>query len=200
MIRALLVFLVLFSSNLFAADMLRLKTDPPGANVFIRDIKSDRNQMIGNTPFESDIDKLVSGYAPSSMFVLTIEKDGFETQSIIMGNLLKTTMNLSLILKPKVNFLEFKKIDKSINVLFEAQRLIRAQQYDEAISILKRAEVDQEYISIIPELIASTYYLKRDMAASLTWYEKAFRINPENKDAFLMKSYLRKSLGLLNEN
>lgn len=200
MIRAFLLLTFILSSNIFAADILKLKTDPPSATVSIRDIKADKDQRIGVTPYESDIDKLANSYAPSGIFVMTIEKEGYETQSLILGNVLKSSMQLNLILKPKVNFLEFKKIDKSINVLFESQRLIRAQQYDDAINLLKRAEVDQEYISVIPELIASAYYLKRDMPASLTWYEKAFRVNPENKDAFMMKSYLRKSLGLTNEN
>jgi len=60
---------------------------------------------------------------------------------------------------------------------------------------LKLLENSEKNLSIIPELIASTYYLKKDMANALTWYKKAYRVNPENKDAFMMKSYLEKSLG-----
>jgi tetratricopeptide (TPR) repeat protein len=95
----------------------------------------------------------------------------------------------------KEDILEFRKLDKNINDLFESQRLLRAQQYDEALVLLKSIEKEQPKLSIVPEMIGSTLYLAKDHKGSLTWYEKAYRMNPENKDAFMMKSYLRKSLG-----
>jgi tetratricopeptide (TPR) repeat protein len=82
-----------------------------------------------------------------------------------------------------------------MNDIFESQRLMRAQQYDEAITLLKIVEQEQPKISIVPELIGSAFYLKKNQKASLTWYEKAYRMNPENKDAYTMKGYLKKALG-----
>jgi hypothetical protein len=80
---------------------------------------------------------------------------------------------LSLNLTPKEDILHFRKLDKNINDVFEAQRLIRAQQYDESISLLKGIEIEQPKLSIIPEMIGSALYLKKEMKSSLTWYEKS---------------------------
>jgi tetratricopeptide (TPR) repeat protein len=177
------------------ADQLKLKSDPVDATVYIRDLSGVQNTKIGNTPYEGNILDLSANYAKSNFFLIVIEKSGYESQSILLSDLLKSDIELSVNLVPKEDVLLYRKIDKNINDIFEAQRFIRAQQYDEALNILKHLEQDQSKLSIIPELIGSAYYLKKNQKASLTWFEKAYRMNPENKDAYTMKSYLKKALG-----
>lgn len=186
------VFLISFATN---AEQLKLKSDPPDATVFIRDLGGVQNIKVGTTPYEGNLLDLAANYAKSNFFLVVIEKNGYETQSILLSDLLKSDIELSINLLPKDDILHFRKIEKSINDLFESQRLMRAQQYDEAITLLKTVETEQPKISIIPEMLGSAFYLKKDQRASLTWYEKAYRMNPENKDAFTMKAYLKKALG-----
>ena len=184
--------LIAFSVN---AEQLKLKSDPPGAIINIRDLGGVQNIKIGNTPYEGNLLDLASNYAKSNFFLIVIEKDGYESQSILLSDLLKSDIELSINLIPKDDILHFRKIEKSINDIFESQRLMRAQQYDEAITLLKRVEQEQPKISIIPELVGSAFYLKKESKASLTWFEKAYRMNPENKDAYTMRAYLKKALG-----
>jgi tetratricopeptide (TPR) repeat protein len=192
--------LVLINNSAFAeGEKLKLKSDPPKANIYIRDINSSKNIKIGATPFEDNLSNLASTYAKSGFFIVTIEKEGFESQSIMLSNLFKSDLDMNLTLTAKEDFLVYRKIDRAINEIFEAQRLIRAQQYDDAITLLKNVEKNQENLSIVPEIIASAQYLKKDLKTSLVWYEKAYRKNPENKDAYVMKTYLRKALGLVSE-
>jgi tetratricopeptide (TPR) repeat protein len=186
------VFLISFAAN---AEKLKLKSDPPDATVFIRDLGGVQNIKVGTTPYEGNLLDLAGNYAKSNFFLVVIEKNGYETQSILLSDLLKSDIELSINLLPKDDILHFRKIEKSINDLFESQRLMRAQQYDEAITLLKTVETEQPKISIVPEMLGSAFYLKKDQRASLTWYEKAYRMNPENKDAFTMKAYLKKALG-----
>lgn len=188
-------FLVLIISSEVVAEQLKLKSDPPGAKIFVRDLSGVQNIKVGNTPYEANLLDLASNYAKSNFFLVVIEKEGYETQSILLSDLLKSDIDLSINLIPKEDILHYRKLDKSVNDLMESQRLLRAQQYDEAITLLKTVEMEQPKLSIVPEIIGSAYYLKKDQRASLTWFEKAYRINPENKDAFTMKSYLRKALG-----
>lgn len=191
-------FLLLLSLTLAfsaSAEQLKLKSDPPDATIYIRDLGGIQNVKIGVTPFEGNLLDLASNYAKSNFFLVVIEKVGYESQSILLSDLLKSDIELSINLIPKDDILHYRKIEKGINDIFESQRLIRAQQYDDAITLLKAVEIEQPQISIIPELIASAFYLKKDQKASLTWFEKAYRMNPENKDAFTMKSYLRKAQG-----
>lgn len=185
---------VLLSHNILA-EQLKLKSDPPDATIYIRDLSGAQNVKVGNTPYEGNLQDLAANYAKSNFFLVIIEKVGYESQSILLSDLLKSDIELSLNLVPKEDILHFRKLDKSINDIFEAQRLIRAEEYDDALSLLKNLENDQPKLSIIPEMIASAYYLKKQPKTSLVWYEKAYRMNPENKDSFQMKSYLKKSLG-----
>lgn len=195
--RYITFILLLISVSAFAeGEKLKLKSDPVKATVYIRDINSSKNIKIGATPFEDNLSNLASTYAKSGFFIITVDKEGFESQSIMLSNLFKSDLDMNLTLTAKEEFLAYRKIDRAINEIFEAQRLIRAQQYDEAIALLKNVEKSQENLSIVPEIIASAQYLKKDLKTSLLWYEKAYRKNPENKDAYVMKTYLRKALGL----
>lgn len=189
----ILVFLI-FSAEAFA-EQLKLKSEPLDATVYIRDLGGVQNIKVGNTPYEGNLLDLASNYAKSNFFLVVIEKVGYESQSILLSDLLKSDIELSINLTPKEDILHYRKIDKNINDIFESQRLIRSQQYDEAISLLKNIELDQPKLSIVPELIGSAYYLKKNQRGALSFYEKAYRMNPDNKDAFTMKAYLLKALG-----
>lgn len=186
-------------SSVLLADELKLTSDPIEANVFIRDFGGTVNNKIGKTPFTGNIQDLTSSHSKTGFFMLVIEKEGYLPQSIVMSDLLKSDLGINVNLEPVQDFMKYRNIDRSINELFEAQRLIRASQYDDAIEKLKKIEGDEKSLSIVPEMIASTYYLKKEMKSALAWYKKAYRVNPENKDAFMMKAYLEKSIGTDND-
>lgn len=192
----ILCFISLVMSQKIFAEQIKLKTDPADATVMIRDLNGVNNMKLGATPYEGTVGDLAANYAKSNFFIITITKEGYESQSILLSDLLKSDIELSLNLIPKEDILHYRKLDKNINDILESQRLIRAGQYDEAISLLKVVEQEQPKLSIVPEMIGSASYIKKDQKGSLTWYEKAYRINPDNKDAFTMKSYLRKALGM----
>lgn len=181
------------------ADELKLNSDPIDANVFIRDFGGTVNDKIGKTPFTGNIQDLANGHSKTGFFILVIEKEGYLSQSVVMSDLLKSDLGINVNLEPIQDFMKYRNIDGSINELFEAQRLIRASQYDDAIEKLKKIEGEEKNLSIIPEMIASSYYLKKEMKSALVWYKKAYRVNPENKDAFMMKAYLEKSIGTDND-
>ncbi len=189
----------LLSTSLAFANQIKISSDPIGANIIVRDLNGLVNTKIGNTPFEGNVNDIAANFAKSNFFMIVIEKDGYETQSILVNDVLKSDLEMKINLIPRQDILHYRKLDKVVADLFEAQRLMRAGQHDNAIELLKRIEVDQPNLSIIPEFLGSAYYLKKDQKASLSMYEKAYRLNPENKDAFSMRSYLRKALGTADE-
>ena len=97
-------------------------------------------------------------------------------------------------LEAKEDFIKYQVIDKAIADLFEAQRLMRAQDVDKAIGMLERVEEDVPHISVVPDLLGSAHYLKKNYKSALDNYKKAYRINPDNRDAYKMTNYLNKSL------
>lgn len=191
------MFISLF--NLAIADELKINTDPIGAEISIRDFGGTIVQKLGKAPYTGNLQDLAGNYAKSSYFMIVVEKDGFYTQSIALSDLLKSDISLNINLEPVQDFLKYKSIDNAIADLFEAQRLARGQQYDEALTLLKKIEEKENYISSIPELMGTVYYLKKDNKAALSYFKKAFRLNPENKVAYQMKAYLEKSLGVVND-
>ena len=195
-------FLIFLAFNFFNesnADQIKLKSEPTDAVIYVRDLNGTIKNKIGKTPYEGNVQEIASTYAKSNFFIIVFEKEGYEDQSILLNDLLKSDIELSMNLVAKEDILEFRKLDKSINDLFESQRLLRSQLYNEAIVLLKNVEKEQPKLSIVPEMIGSALYLAKDQKGSLSWYEKAYRMNPENKDAFTMKSYLRKALKVGDE-
>lgn len=194
-LKTFIFIVVVFSIFNANAEQLKLKSDPVDAIVYVRDLNSAQNIKVGTTPYEGSINDLATNFAKSNFFLIIIEKAGYESQSILMSDLLKSDIELSINLIPKEDVLHFRNLDRAITNLFESQRLMRAGQYDEAMNVLKSVEQEQPKLSIVPEFMGSAYYLKKDLRGSLSMYEKAYRMNPENKDAYTMKVYLRKSLG-----
>lgn len=194
-LKFLFVFLNIILCCIANADELKISSDPSDANLSIRDFGGTISNKIGKTSYVGNLQELAASYSKTGFFIVVIEKEGYLPQSIVLSDMLKSDLSLNFNLEPVQEFTKYKQVDKAINELFEAQRLIRASQFDEAIEKLKAVESSEKSLSIVPELIASTYYLKKDMTNALTWYRKAYRVNPDNKDAFMMKSYLEKSLG-----
>lgn len=199
LIKQFIFFVLIFSFNFIFADEIKIATDPSEASIIIRDFGGTIKHKLGKSPYTGNIQDLANTYAKSNFFMILIEKDGFQSQSIALSDLLKSDINLKVNLEPIQDFIKYKNIDKSISEMFEAQRLVRSQQFDNALEILKRIEVTESNLSSIPELMGAIYYLKKDLKTSLAYYKKAFRLNPDNKDAFQMKAYLEKSLGVEND-
>ena len=180
------------------AEQLIIKSDPPKADLTVRNLGGTDDTQFGSTPYEGSLNELAANYAKANFFIITVGKEGFISQSFVVSDTLKSDISLNISLIPKEDTLAIQKIDKSIAELFEAQRLLRSNQYDQAIALLKTTESTQGNLSVIPEMLGSAYYLKKDHKGALAWYEKAYRINPSNKDAYTMKEYLRKALGISN--
>lgn len=192
-----LIFLCfLLFSNLLFASKITINSDPPESNVFVRELGSSNYKKLGKAPLETSFEELKTYFVNTAVFMIEVRKKGYLPYRVTVNDLAKADMDMLVNLEPREDFLKYPKIDKNIAELFEAQRLLRAKQYDEAISVLKGVGEKEPFLSIIPEFIGSAYYLKKQNRKSLDFYKKAYRINPENRDAFVMKNYLEKALGV----
>lgn len=194
--KRILLCLFLFSPGLLMANKFNVKSDPSESFVYVRDLGSTDYKKLGKTPLETTFDELKTYFLSSSVFMLEVRKEGYQPYRVIVNDLAKADMDMLLNLQPEEDFLKYQQIDKSVSNLFEAQRLMRAKQYDEAITLLKKISEDEPFLSIVPEFLGSAYYLKKDNRKSLDFYKKAYRLNTANKDAFVMKNYLEKALGV----
>lgn len=194
--KKLILLIFLLSPGLLFANKITINSDPPESDVYVRELGNSNYKKIGKAPLETSFEELKTYFVNTAVFMIEVRKKGYLPYRVTVNDLAKADMDMLVNLEPREDFLKYPKIDKNIAELFEAQRLLRAKQYDEAISVLKGVGEKEPFLSIIPEFIGSAYYLKKQNRKSLDFYKKAYRINPENRDAFVMKNYLEKALGV----
>lgn len=178
------------------AHEMKIETSPEGAEVFIKNKPDDEPIKIGVSPYKGNIEELKQKYNLGQTFFLEIKKEGHEPYNIMLVPIAKSRVELSFKLKIARDIELTKKFDRIANQLFEAQRFTRDKNFDQALKILDEIEQEEKYLSVINELKGGVYYLKKDFNTALSYYRKAFFINSDNKDAYSMKTYLEKSLGI----
>lgn len=198
MSKLLLILLVFFHFTLSHASKLSIKSRPDGAEIYIMDSES-RPVLIGKTPFEADLDDFIKSYVKSSSFLLELKKDGHDSYRVLLARTTNVDMTLTANLELSKSISNLKEHDLLVNELFDVQKLIRSRNFSDAITKLTDLEKKNPNLSIIPELRATALYLNKEVEAALSFYRKAFAINPDNADAYRMKIYLEKKLGVDSE-
>ena len=176
---------------------LTMKSNPAEADVFVVNTTNNRRVKIGKTPFEMEMQDIVTNFAGSEVFLIEVEKSGYEKYRVMIGQVGANTVDLTVNMNPVKTIIEQKQNDELIAQLFDIQRQIRTKDYAAAIGRLVELEKTYPNYSIISELIGSAYYLDQKFKEALGYYRKAFSVNPENKDAFIMKNYLEKKFNLV---
>jgi tetratricopeptide (TPR) repeat protein len=195
--RFLYLFILLFSP-LVLAGKITIKSQPDAADIFIIDGTS-KPVPLGKTPYESDLEDIIRNYVKSSSFVLELKKDGHEPYRVLVAKTANVDMALTATLELSQAITNIKEHDFLMNELFDVQKLIRARNFTDAINKLEDLEKKNPRLSIIPELRATAMYLNKDVEGALSYYRKAFSVNPDNADAYRMKIYLEKKLGVDSE-
>lgn len=195
----LVVFIFsIFSAQLWAQSKITIKSQPPGADIYITSNDS-KPVRLGNTPFEADLNEMVNNYVKANSFVLELRKSGHNPYRLIVAKTTEADLELTANLELDEAISNLKDHDLLMNELFNVQKLVRGRNFADALKQLDTLEKKHPQLSIIPEMKATTYYMNRDIENALSYYRKAFALNPENADAYRMKTYLEKKLNLNTE-
>lgn len=191
--------LVLFIiPSLHGADF-ELITTPKEAEVFVYEQFGESPQKIGNTPIKMEVSQFYSYTKSDTFFTMEIRKEGYDPIRFIMMKAGDAELKMNLKMDVAKEITTIKKHDKLIADLFDVQKLIRSNNFGEALAKLELLEKDYPNFSIIPELKGITYYMNKDIEKALSQFRAAFSKNSENRDAFKMKVYLEKKLGIDTE-
>lgn len=190
------ILFLIVSLDVFASK-LTLKSRPEGAEIYIQ--ANGKPVKIGLTPFETDLAEIIKTYVQATSFVVELRKEGHLPYRVLLAKTSQMDLELSanLELDPKVE--NVKAHDALMNNLFSIQKLVRGRSFAEAIEQLSVLEKKHSNLSIIPEMKATAYYMNKDVENALSFYRRAFAINPDNQDAYRMKLYLEKKLGVDSE-
>lgn len=190
----LLVIFALSAWNSVWALDLRINSLPSNAEVFVKSTKSDQFKKIGETPFTISFQDLVQSYTKESVFFVEIRKADHTPYRVLMADLQSSDVNLDVKLEMIDEYANLTKIDEIVQSLFDAQRLIRASSYGEALKILDAGITKFPKVSSFYELKAGVFYVQKNYKDALEFYREAFKHNPKNYDAYRMKDYLEKKL------
>lgn len=193
--KIVLLLLISFNLTAFAANF-RVTSAPEGADVFIKRKSDDTAAKIGVTPIGTTLEEVRAKYGLGETFYIEVKKEGHESYNIMMAPIASSDIELAVKLPVSRDIMLTRKFDNIAFQLFEAQRLTRDKNFESALKVLDAIEKEEKYLSVINEMRGGVYYLKKDFNSALSYYRRAFAINSENKDAYSMKLYLEKALGL----
>lgn len=196
MIRLILAtLLTIFAVNAFA-EKIEIKSNPEEADIFVLSDEGGEPQKIGKTPFKQDLKELIATYVKKNNFVIELRKDGYEHYRILFTKTSNIDVELSVNMEVSREIQTIKKHDLLMVELFDVQKLIRGKNFPDAMLKLNELEKKYPHFSIIAELKATTYYMQKDVEKALSYYRKSFALNSDNVDAYKMKVYLEKKLGI----
>ncbi len=178
------------------AEDLTITSNPEQAEIFVKSSASDPGVKIGKTPLKIPMNEVVTNFAKSNVFILEINKEGFDTYRVLLTRTGSNDIELSVNMEVSKNLKLVKDVDYLVTQLFEVQRQIRTKDYADALKKLDLLEKDFPHYSCVYELKGSAYYLSKDFSKALSYYRKAFSINPDNRDAYIMKVYLEEKFNL----
>lgn len=191
----LLTLFIIGIKSAISAD-LNIKTTPEKAVVYIRKPAESKRAKLGETPLKVNIEDIFANYSTERTFIIEIEKDGHKDYNLLTSIYNKADINFDVKMEVSEDVRLTKNFDAIVSQLFEAQRLIRDKNYSAAIENLKELTRDHGNLSTVYEMLGSAYYLNKDFQNALSSYRKAFSLNAENSDAYSLKLYLEKALGV----
>jgi len=197
----LFVFLICFSlmkSDALAAD-IKIESQPSEVEIFIQSDANEKPNLIGKTPFKQDLDQLIASYVKSNSFIISMKKKGYENYNVLFTKTSSVDVNLTVNLKVDPKISKIIDHDNLMMALFNVQKLIRGRNITDAIKQLDELEKKYKDFSIVAELKATAYYMNKDVENALAYYRRAFALNSGNIDAYKMKVYLEKKLGVFSD-
>lgn len=190
-------FLAVFMTMPAFAAKLTIKSQPEGAEIFVS--INGKNVRLGATPYETDLTEIIRTYVKSNSFMIELKKTGHMPYRVLLAKTEDVDLELTANLELDEAVSNHKEHDLLMNQLFDVQKLIRGRNFRDALLKLDELEKKHPTLSVIPELKATSYYMNKEVENALSYYRKAFALNPDNSDAYRMKVYLEKKLGVDSE-
>jgi tetratricopeptide (TPR) repeat protein len=191
---AFILFFGLIIAQISFAKEIKITSTPSGAEVWVRPIGNLNFQKVGETPYVAEVKNIVDTYTKTDVFVIELRKADHQYHRYIMSDLSNADIEISTKLELQDDYSLMLKVDDASQGMFEAQRLMRAKNYDAAITKLDEILKKFPRLSILYELKGTALYLSKKPIEALEQYKEAFKYNPQNFDAFKMKEYLEKTI------
>lgn len=177
-------------------NTFKVTSSPDGAEVFARSVKSDTYSKLGVTPLVLETSQIKDESLKEGPIYLELRKDGHEKSNVLVTEMSAQDLDIFLKLTAQEKLKDARRFDEVGNNLFETQRLIRLQNFEEAHKEIDKILKDYPELSISHEMKGGIFYLEKKYKEALNSFRIAYRINPTNQVAKRMKSILEQQLGV----
>jgi hypothetical protein len=173
-------FGLIFLAGCASSGTVVVRTDPPDAKVFMVDIKSGQNSLLGSSPltFKKNIDEAKG----AEVLHLRLEKEGFESKFTSVATISDETTFLDVKLSTTLsaNNEVRKAFEVNRQLMNEAARLAAGKRFSEAlVRIEKVLEVDPKNDEAYAAK-GSLMFLMKDYEGAQSAWRKSLEINPSN--------------------
>lgn len=176
------------------SSVLKIQSEPSGAEAFIAQQDSTDRKLLGRTPVEikySELrDKLGSNVSPSDMLVVTLELQDMETQKIFVPPTSFGTTNINV----QVKMASKKEVGSANNILqwlHNAQKFAQGGEFERAhIEVDKVLAVDAKFVRAL-SMKGSVYYLQKNYDEAAKWFEKALATDGSFEEAVKMLNKIK---------
>ena len=184
--------LFMLMSSCGSTSKFKVTSNPDKSSVFIKDIQKGKDIEIGKTPLEIDTDELEEKFKfeVTGPIVMEVRQEGYFSSRAFITDIQSADLELSFNLDSHNLLANSKSTDEIVAKLFESQKIIKLQRYDEALKILKELKDKNPTISVIHELEGGVYLLKKDYKLAYKSYVMAYKYNDQNQEALRMKKFI----------
>lgn len=179
-----LLFLIYLT--LSCASKIDVQTDPLGVEVFAYSASGDKH-LLGTTPFElafTDIEKWNSlSSLTGSLIALSFEKKEFETQNFLLPPSRAGLVRASLFIKMKTGKEEARLASALLQNLHNAQKYATGGNFELAHQEVDKALLREPTFIRGLSMKAALFYVQKNWAESLKWYNKALDLDPQFEEA-----------------
>lgn len=157
-----------------------VRSNPPEANVYMFDLKTGQNALLGKTPMT--FSKKVAADKSADVIQLRIEKDGFESKYASVATLGKQTTYIDIRMSSAIsaNADLRKAFEVNRQLIMEANRLAASRRFSEALARVEKVlEVDPKNDEAHAAKGSLMYLMKDYEGAQVAW-KKALELNPSN--------------------
>lgn len=187
-----LAALIVFFAITNCSSLFVVNSDPGKSDVFYVDIKTKEKKILGQTPYQIDVEELrnKAGESISSgdFFTVIVEKPGYVSESYNIPTtrfgMLVTQLNAKL--KEGKSEEEKKMAKEILDRIFLAQKFALMQQFERAHIEVDKILTDYPTFPRALSMRATLYYAQKNYIESAKWYEEALKVDPQFDEAVKM--------------
>jgi tetratricopeptide (TPR) repeat protein len=172
------------------SQKLRVKSDPPDAEVYVRAVGKKDKTFLGRTPLEISTSEFKSkshqDISDGSYVELVFEKKDFMTEKLLLPATRFNTLSTEVFTKLRGGVEESSFASQMVHHLQHAQSFVDQNDLDRALNELDQALAYDDHFAMALSLKGSVLYLQKRYSESLSYFEKALKYDERLDEAVRM--------------